>query len=335
MRIASPADVGCVAIGRNEGPALERCLRSVLGRVAPVVYVDSGSSDGSKELARRLGAHVVELDPSRPFTAARARNAGFNELREARPKVRYVQFVDADCEVVDGFMDAARKRLEERPELAVVCGRRRERHPEASLYNRLIDMEWDTPIGDALSCGGDAMMRVAAFEQAGGFDPGVIGGEEPELCVRLRMLGWRVERIAHEMTLHDARMHRFDQWWHRAVRAGHSFAEGASMHGDKPERHWVRETRRIVFWGALVPGASLLLLLPSLGASLGLLLGYPLSAARVYWRHRSRGRARDAALTGALFTTVGKFPELQGVLQFHGNRLRGTRSRIIEYKDAG
>jgi GT2 family glycosyltransferase len=330
-----PSDVGCVVIGRNEGPRLERCLRSLAGRVACVVYVDSGSSDGSIELARRLGARVVELDLTRPFTAARARNAGFDALTSLRPGLAYVQFVDGDCEVVVGFLEAARARLVERPDLAVVCGRRRERHPQASVYNRLCDLEWDTPVGDALACGGDAMMRISAFEQAGGFDPGIIAGEEPELCLRLRLLGWRIERIAHEMTLHDADMHRFEQWWQRAVRSGHSYAEGAAMHGHDPERHWVRETRRIVFWGALVPSLSLGLLVPSFGTSLGLLLGYPVSAARVYKYHRTRGRARRDAAVGAVFTTIGKFPELQGVLRFHGNRLRGTRSGIIEYKNAG
>lgn len=333
--LASPSDVGCVVIGRNEGPRLDRCLRSVLGRVALVVYVDSGSSDGSIERAKRLGAHVLELDSSRPFTAARARNGGFDALRRRRPDVRFVQFVDGDCEVVDGFLVAARTRLVARAELAIVCGRRRERHPEASIYNRLCDMEWDTPVGDALACGGDAMVRVEAFEQAGGFDPDLIAGEEPELCLRMRMLGWRIERIPHDMTLHDADMHRFEQWWRRAVRAGHSFAQGASMHGDTPERHWVRETQRIVFWAGVVPSVSLMFLVPSLGASLGLLLGYPLSAARVYEHHRARGRSRRDAAAGAVFTTIGKFPELWGVLRFHGNRLRGTRSRIIEYKNAG
>ncbi len=336
MAPASSSDVGCVVIGRNEGPRLDRCLASLAGRVSHVVYVDSGSTDGSVALARRRGASIVDLDMSRPFTAARARNAGFDALLRARPGLRFVQFVDGDCEIVDGFLDAARKRLLERSELGVVCGRRRERHPEASIYNRLCDMEWDTPVGEALACGGDAMMRVEAFEQAGGFDPDVIAGEEPELCLRLRMLGWRIERIAHDMTLHDADMHRFEQWWQRAVRAGHSFAEGAAMHGrDTPERHWVRETQRIVFWGGVVPGVSLALAVPTLGTSLALLLGYPVSAARVYRHHRTRGRGGRDAMLGAVFTTLGKFPELAGVLRYHGNRLRGARSRIIEYKNAG
>ena len=62
--------LGVVAIGRNEGERLRRCLNSVVGRGHTVVYVDSGSTDGSTELARELGADVVELDLSLPFTMA-------------------------------------------------------------------------------------------------------------------------------------------------------------------------------------------------------------------------------------------------------------------------
>jgi GT2 family glycosyltransferase len=325
-------DVGVVAIGRNEGERLRACLESVVGEAAAVVYVDSGSTDGSVELARALGCEVVELDMSVPFTAARARNAGVERLREVAPGVAHVQLVDGDCEVVAGWLSTARARLEERPDLAVACGRRRERHPDASVYNRLCDVEWDTPIGDAEHCGGDAMMRLEAFTAVGGFDPSLIAGEEPELCVRLRKAGWAVERLDAEMTLHDAAMTRLSQWWKRARRAGHAYAEGAHLHGAPPMRHWVKETRRIVFWGGAVPAVALGAALPTLGLSLGLLGGYAVSAARVYRTVRRRGRQREDALPYALFTTLGKLPEMQGVLEFHLNRVRGKRRGLIEYK---
>ncbi|MCB9599822.1 MAG: glycosyltransferase family 2 protein [Sandaracinus sp.] len=325
-------DVGAVAIGRNEGQRLVACLRSLAGRVGRVVYVDSASTDGSVERARELGAEVVELDLSRPFTAARARNEGFERLLEVQPDLRYVQFVDGDCEVVDGWLDVAYARLEERSELAAVCGRRRERFPDATVWNRIVDVEWDTPVGDALACGGDAMMRVEAFRQVGGFDPSVIAGEEPELCVRLRHEGWKLERLDAEMTLHDAAMTRPEQWWTRAVRAGHSFAEGAAMHGESPERHWVRETRRIWLWGAVVPTVALLGALPTLGMSLGLFLAYPAQAAKVYRYTRERGREPIDAAAYAAAVTVGRFAELQGMLRYHRARAHGRKNTIIEYK---
>src|SRR5579864_8939667 len=189
------SEVGVIAIGRNEGERLRRCLASVVGRGMPVVYVDSRSTDGSVELARSLGADVVELDLSLPFSAARARNAGVERLATIAPDARLVQFVDGDCEVGDGWIERAAAELNDRSDVAVVCGRRRERFPDASIYNRLADLEWDTPVGEVKSCGGDAMMRLDAFHAAGGFDATVVAGEEPELCQRLRARGWKVLRI--------------------------------------------------------------------------------------------------------------------------------------------
>ena len=292
-----------------------------------MVYVDSGSTDGSVALARGLGAQVVELDMSVPFTAARARNAGYRQLRSLTPDLRLVQFVDGDCEVVDGWLARAHARLHERPELGAVCGRRRERHPERSLYNRLCDVEWDTPVGDTSACGGDAMMRLEALEKVSGFKDDLIAGEEPELCVRLRQAGYRIERLDAEMTLHDAAMTRFSQWWKRNVRAGHAFAEGAFLHGGPPEHHWVKECRRIWLWGAVIPGVAIGAAVPTFGLSTLLLAGYPVSAGRTYQYVRRRGRSpREAALCG-VFYTIGKFAELQGLLRFRWGQLRDIGAR--------
>jgi glycosyltransferase involved in cell wall biosynthesis len=205
--------IGLVAIGRNEGERLRRCLESSRRQVERLVYVDSGSTDGSAQLARSLGAEVVDLDMSIPFTAARARNEGRARLQALVPDLDCVQFVDGDCELVDGWIARAVAHLTAHPQAAVVCGRRRERDPESSVYNHLCDLEWDTPIGLAKACGGDALMRVTALDQVGGYNPDIIAGEEPDLCFRLRERGWEIWRIDGDMTLHDAAMTRFGQWW--------------------------------------------------------------------------------------------------------------------------
>lgn len=326
--------VGLVAIGRNEGERLRQCLDSVVGKVERIVYVDSGSTDGSVELARSLGVDVVELDLSIPFTAARARNSGVAHLLQASPQTEFIQFVDSDCEVAQGWLDYALAQLDANPNVAVVCGRRRERFPEQSLYNRLCDIEWDTPIGEAKACGGDSMMRVAAFQQVGGFNPTLIAGEEPELCVRIRQNGWKILRLDAEMTRHDAQMRRFGQWWKRMLRGGHAFAEGAWLHGQTPERHWVKESRSIWIWGLLVPLLALGMAWFTKGLSLLLLGGYPLMAYRISRYMQQQGLpAKDAWLYG-LFCMLAKFPQLQGQIQFHLNRFLGRRNVLVEYKKA-
>jgi GT2 family glycosyltransferase len=316
--------LGLVAIGRNEGERLRRCLSSVLSIVPATIYVDSGSNDDSRQIAAELGAEVVDLDMARPFTAARARNEGLRRLLLRHPDVELVQFVDGDCETVPGWLEAATEFLKDHPDHAVVCGRRRERHPERSVYNRLCDKEWDTPIGDALSCGGDAMMRATALQAVGGYRDSLIAGEEPELCVRLRKAGWRIHRLDQEMTLHDAAMIRFSQWWKRTVRSGHAFAEGAWLHGAPPERHWVRESRRIVVWGLILPFAIVSGMI-SLGPSAAILgLAYPLQWLRLF--------LRNGSVSTSTFLIIGKFAEAYGAMKFHISRLRGVAGSIIEYK---
>ena len=326
------AEIGTVAIGRNEGDRLRRCLASVVKEVAAVVYVDSGSQDDSVAFAHSLGVETVALDLSVPFTAARARNQGFQRLVEVKPDIEYVQFLDGDCEMQPGWLARAAQEMASRPDAAVVCGRRRERFPQASVYNLLCDIEWDTPVGTAHSCGGDALLRVAAFREVGGYDPGVIAGEEPELCLRLRRRSWLVLRIDAEMTLHDADMHRFGQWWRRSLRSGFAYALGANLHGRSPDRHCVRERRSALLWGFAVPAVAVGAVLPSGGLSLLLGLLYPLQVLRVYRWMRRRGIARRAAAAYALSCVVAKFPQFLGVCKFMAHRLHGRPARIIEYK---
>ena len=313
--------LGAVIIGRNEGARLVACLASFPASVRPLVYVDSGSTDGSVAAAKAAGAEVVALDMTVPFTAARARNEGFQRLVQLGAP-EFVQFVDGDCVLQAGWLPAAEAFLATHPEVGVVCGRRREMKPEVSVWNRLCDAEWDTPVGEAKLCGGDALMRVVAVQDVGGYDPTLIAGEEPELCVRLRAAGWRVWRIDQEMTLHDAAMTSMGQWWKRTRRAGHAFAEGAALHGAPPERHWVAETRRAVFWGAVLPLVAILGALISPLALL-LLLVYPLQILRL---------SRRFGWERGVFMVLGKLPEAQGVLQFWGNRLRRRKAGLIEYK---
>lgn len=320
---------GAVVIGRNEGERLKRCLESLLSLGCTVVYVDSGSTDGSVGWARARGAHVEELDLSLPFTAARARNAGFARLLAEAPDLALVQFVDGDCEVVPGWPETAAKFLAAHPDYAVACGRRRERYPAASIFNAQCEREWNTPVGDAKACGGDAMFRVSAFRQAGGYRDSLIAGEEPELCVRLRAAGWRIRRLDHDMTLHDAAILRWSQWWKRARRTGHAFAEGAVLHGAPPERHWVAEARRAVAWGVALPAAILLCLLFAPWLALALLALYPLQVLRLALRD---GGAFPGSVQQAALLVIGRIPEGQGVAGFWLRRLLRMRSRLIEYK---
>lgn len=322
-------DIGVVIIGRNEGDRLVHCLKSLITQTSQIVYVDSASTDDSVHNAHNLGAKVLSLDMSIPFTAARARNEGFELMRKLYPQTDYAQFVDGDCEMTTGWLASAKNFLATHQDVAVACGRRRERYPERSVYNMLCDMEWNTPVGEAKACGGDALIRVCAFEEVRGYRPSLIAGEEPELCVRLRAAGWRIWRLDIEMALHDAAMIRFGQWWKRTLRTGYAFAEGAHLHGAPPERHWVMEARRALIWGLCIP-----VLAVSLSFSIGLwgltmLLVYPLQIIRLALRGT---KSTKENWWRALFLVLGKFPEAIGQLKFFYISHTGRTSRLIEYK---
>ncbi len=329
--VSGPKRFGTVIIGRNEGKRLVSCLTSVIAQSTRIVYVDSGSSDDSVDQAQRLSAEVVLLDLNRPLTAARARNVGVAHLLKCFPETDYVQFVDGDCTLAADWLKTALAFLEDQPEAAVVCGRRRERLPEVSIFNRLCDLEWNTPVGEALACGGDALIRITALQQSSGFNPGLIAGEEPELCLRLRQRGWKIFRIEADMTLHDAQMVHFSQWWKRAVRGGHAYAEVSWIHRHDAEPLWQRESLRIWGWGLVLPLLIVVSALIAPQGSVVLGLAYPLLILKTFLQASSRYDPRSNLLY-SVFCTLIKFPELQGQIIFHRNRLQGNHSRLIEYK---
>ncbi|KRQ94737.1 glycosyl transferase [Bradyrhizobium jicamae] len=319
--------LGVVVIGRNEGLRLVACFNS-LPKV-PVVYVDSGSTDASVTAARQRHIDVVELDLSVPFTAARARNAGFAQLLRTHPDLIYVQFVDGDCQLLEEWTKSALAFLESSSDVAAVCGRLRERYPDRSVYNWLCDKEWDRPVGKVRSCAGNVMMRVLALTNVGGYREDVIAAEEDELCVRLRAADWHIWRLPDAMAYHDAAMLHFRQWWRRAFRAGYAFAQGAHLHGSTPDRHFVWESRRAWIWGLLLP-----LLCTSAGFVLHPLgwnafLIYPLQLLRLI--ANGSGSARDRVRL-ATFQLLARFPEGLGQLAFLRDRILRQRPQLIEHK---
>lgn len=336
-----PVDLAIIVIGRNEGERLRACLDSLGERLHSTVYVDSGSSDGSVALARSRGAEVVELDPHTPFTAARARNAGRARALEIHGDPQFLLFLDGDCTLAEGWIDCALEEFEAHPEAAVVCGRRRERFPEASVFNRLCDMEWNTPLGEAEACGGDALFRGRALTEVGTYNPDMIAGEEPDLCYRLRAAGWSVRRIDAEMTLHDADIRQVGQWWKRATRSGHASAELARRH-PKSGATDLRRIHSALAWSGLGWSSCLATVLWAVWApqAWALWSALPVSVialhgiqfARIRAACLRRGDARRDAHAFAFWCLAAKTPEALGWGRFTLKRLRGAHSTLIEYK---
>ena len=92
-------------------------------------------------------------------------------LKARRPAIRFVQFVDGDCILVDGWLDKALAFFEQRNDTAIVCGRRLGASSDGISLQPLCDLEWDTPPGETWTCGGDALVRVNPSRQWGDFGP--------------------------------------------------------------------------------------------------------------------------------------------------------------------
>jgi len=325
--------IAAVVIGRNEGDNLKLSLQSVRLAGLSVVYADSGSTDGSAALARDLGFRTVELDPSRPFSAARGRNEGLEEALK-HGSIKYVLFLDGDCILQPDFPPAAVRIFEQNPDCAIVTGHLSERHPEASIYNRLCAIEWRGPAGkieNMNGLGGIMLARVSALREVGGFNEQAIAGEEPDLGVRLGLAGYSVIKIDRDMASHDAQMTRFSQWWTRAVRGGHALAHRYARHGRTRFKDGVRELRSDLFWGLALPLLILVLLWPTRGLSLLLAVAYPLQGWRMYRRYLRSGLSPGDASLATRFILLGKFAEVVGIMRYCVNRVRG-RFHIIEYK---
>jgi len=318
--------LGIVVIGRNEGERLKACLGSLPSEV-PVVYVDSGSTDGSPEWAAEQGASVVALDMSKPFSAARGRNEGFARLNQDHPDIEFVHFIDGDCILVADWPAKGLATLGNNAKLAAVAGQRLERFPEQTWFNELCAIEWNTPIGEAKAVGGDAIYRASAFQEVDGFDPMMMAGEEPELCLRLRKAGYTVERIDADMTLHDAGITSFGMWWKRATRSGYASTLGALKHGREGYR--LRDVFRALLWGGALP----------LFAVATLLLGWwPLTLVLVglyglKWARLRRSFSDKTVKAGKLatYTMLTNVAEVRGIIRALIETVQGKR-QILEYK---
>jgi len=307
-----------VVIGRNERVRLPRALCAALSaEPACVIYVDSGSTDDSVALARSIPSVIVEvLDNSLPHTAARGRNRGFEIARAQVPNLTHVQFIDGDCVLSDGYIGAALTFFGEAPDVAIVVGKLREEYRDKNVFHRLADMEWESAVGEVRATGGIFMIRADVFEAAGGFDGSVAAGEEFELAVRVRALGHRIMRIDHEMARHDINMQSFGEWWQRAVRSGHSLAEGMYIQAQRGKKAHYKLLGSSVAYGAMLPSAATLLLLPTLGLSLFLLTPHARLWLKVREQRLREGATKDDAAVYATSVVIGKFAEAQGIGRF-------------------
>ena len=326
--------IGFVVIGRNEGLRLQNCLNAIkqISRKSPVVYVDSGSTDDSVPFARSLNYEVVELDLTIPFTAARARNAGYQKLTELHTDIDYVQFLDGDCELQKGWVESAYDALSVEQDVGIVSGRRIEKNKRATIYNTLMDIEWDTPVGEIKAVPGDMCVKAAVFDEVSGFTENIISAEDDDFCIRVRKCGYKVLRLDADMTFHDANITQLQQWFKRSQRGGHGYANINHLHGGHPEYYFRRQLISVLFWGGLYPLALMVFSFITPTVALLLLGIYALFITKTIVRKWFEGQSLIVAVSYGLLIYSGKIPELVGVLRYWKTYLTSGQYKLIEYK---
>lgn len=132
-------------IVRDSEADLPRCLSSLTGHVDDLVVVDTGSSDGSVDIAKSFGARIGHFDWCDDFAAAR--NAALSMV-----ETEWVLSVDSDEELVltagpSSFADALRSA----PEVHMIWVESRDANQGGStkagrLFENLPGTTWELPI---------------------------------------------------------------------------------------------------------------------------------------------------------------------------------------------
>ncbi|WP_083234153.1 glycosyltransferase [Candidatus Marithrix sp. Canyon 246] len=314
-----------VIIGRNEGERLEHCIRSVQAIDYPqsnieTIYVDSNSTDGSTERAKALGVQqVLSVKPERP-TAAIGRNAGWRAA-----SAPLILFLDGDTILDPDFVKVAVESFND-SKIAIVSGHVRERYPQASIYQQVLNLDWIAQAGISETCGGIALMRRDILEQVNGFNSELIAGEEPEMCQRIRAKGSKILHIDQDMVLHDLAMTHWSQYWRRSVRTGHAYAEVSNLLKSNSINFWQRESRqnfvRVSFFISIFILGFIMNILWFSG------LVFLALSLRSGWKSRWKSTRLMTLFWYGLHSQFQQIPIMIGQLSYY----YGKKQQLIEYK---
>lgn len=306
--------VSIVLIGLNVERFLPDCLGSVRDANWPHdllerLYVDSGSTDRSLEIvSREPGWQVLTLGDPNP-SVAKGRNLGISTANG-----KYVQLLDADMLLDEGWLMRATAILERDPRIAAAFGRTRERFPRRNLYHGLRDSIWSMhPLGFSDRLPGACLLRRDAVRTCGLHLTRLRGFEDVELSQRLRRSGYVLMGVPETMCLHDSNMSSFGQYWRSNVRGGQgNYDILRSTSGLDQLRFW-RELRRSAIWpvvlalSILVGGLAGRWWIPCVVAA-----GFALALGREYRRGRQRGGSMRAGFCWMLHWVLSKIPYCAG-----------------------
>jgi glycosyltransferase involved in cell wall biosynthesis len=251
--------VSVVIIGKDEEQNLGACIRSVRAMEYPaerleIIYVDTGSSDRSVEIAR--GMQVIAVEEKSPFPSpGLARNRG---MREARHDI--IHFIDGDMTIARDYLKEA-VRLLDTGDIVCVIGDVRERNSEKSFLARVLNYPWSSrEAGFVDAPGGGGTFKKVALQTVGGYNPLILKGQETELGYRIHERGYKIYKIEHLMAVHNYGIARLYDLLSRSYRMGASYGMIMTMPQSRSYADLTRRARNLLLQGILLTAliASLL-----------------------------------------------------------------------------
>ncbi|MBY6090986.1 glycosyltransferase family 2 protein [Pseudooceanicola sp. 502str34] len=247
----------------NESEHIEKVLQSALAAAAPwggeVVLADSGSTDGTVEIANRYPVRIVQLTNFQDRSCGAGAQLAFqNALGE------YFYLLDGDMVLDPGFLDEAIPLLDATPELAGVGGQVTEVNTEGHGFKiramAMAGRNWRSGPVDHLDCGG--LYRAEAVRSVGYLaDRNLHAFEEMELGARLRAGGWSLARIDRHAVDHYGHQQNGYHLLLRRMRSGYAGAVGEVLRGAVGRSHLpqvlgacthIRNAAIVVVWWCLL-----------------------------------------------------------------------------------
>lgn len=185
----------------NAARFLREAIDSVLAQSRPpheIIVVDDGSTDATETVARRVPA--VRYIAQAHGGIAAARNRGVSAATG-----NWIAFLDADDRWTPGKLEIQRAALEADPELDMLlghCAQIRQRE-WAARVEPPVPAEGGVPGYVPGTC----LIRRAAFERVGLFEPSLRAGEFIDWLLRARARGLRIRMLPDIVLwrrLHDA-----------------------------------------------------------------------------------------------------------------------------------
>jgi GT2 family glycosyltransferase len=193
-----------VVISKNQGWNLNRLVTSIFreaggdGRLQ-VLIVDSASSDDTLDRAKRWPVQVITLDGEQQLCPSTGRYVGGLFVEG-----QYVLFLDGDLELWPGWLAQSLRTLERNPRLAGVTGDRvfvseGAASPFDSRPRQTQDSQEITAVAFLGSVG---LYRREILDRVGGFRAHLLSDEEPDLGLRIRVVGYELGHTNSPVAVH-------------------------------------------------------------------------------------------------------------------------------------